>query len=326
MMHMTGNKSLSIWFLFTTIVSIFNICTIRIFAVNWPLYVVTANAVISLFGLILHMHLNGELAKNRLVKVLRALLLIDSACVFLMTGLSIFIMSSQYHNPLEPDMIVSSAGEIEAAMQETDKAVTVFEADDLYVFYPNYSDIEFVSGERPSKSEGSADLCIAAAFQATYNLRFVEDEVVGWHSINGRLERGKPEMNLGAFTYVEGNVRIWNVDEAEEAVKNVAASGGTGYQQFIVLYDGERGGHDSDEFRCYRVLAILNERACIIDSKTQMHYGDFISSLEKLGVRYALYCDMGSGWNYSWYRDENGRAVDIIGTPWPFSHNWLVFK
>ena len=95
---------------------------------------------------------------------------------------------------------------------------------------------------------------------------------------------------------------------------------------YAVLYDGERGGHDSDEFRCYRVLAILNERACIIDSKTQMHYGEFISALEKLGVRYALYCDMGSGWNYSWYRDENGRAVDIIGTPWPFSHNWLVFK
>ena len=59
---MTGNKRLSIWFLFTTIVSIFNICTIRIFAVNWPLYVVTANAVISLFGLILHMHMNEILA------------------------------------------------------------------------------------------------------------------------------------------------------------------------------------------------------------------------------------------------------------------------
>lgn len=59
---MTGNKRLSIWFLFTTVVSIFNMCTIRIFATNWPLYVVTANAVISLFGLILHMHMNEILA------------------------------------------------------------------------------------------------------------------------------------------------------------------------------------------------------------------------------------------------------------------------
>ena len=325
-MYMTGNKRLSIWFLFTTVVSIFNICTIRIFATNWPLYVVTANAVISLFGLILHMHMNEILAKSRLIKVLRVLLLIDSVCVFAMIGLSIFIMSSQYHNPLKPDRAVSSSEEIESAMKETDKAVAVFEAEDLYVFCPNYSNITFVSGERPSKSEEAIKLCVAAAFQATYNLRFEEDEVVGWHSINGRLERGKPEKNLGAFTYTDGKARIWNVDEAEDAIKNAAASGGTGYQQFIVLYDGEHGGHDSDEFRCYRVLAILNDRVCIIDSKTQMHYGEYISALEKLGVRYALYCDMGSGWNYSWYRDVDGKAIDIIGSPWPFSHNWLVFE
>ena len=38
MTHMTGNKRLSIWFLFTTVVSIYNICTIHIFATNWPLY------------------------------------------------------------------------------------------------------------------------------------------------------------------------------------------------------------------------------------------------------------------------------------------------
>lgn len=64
----------------------------------------------------------------------------------------------------------------------------------------------------------------------------------------------------------------------------------------------------------------------LIDSRTQMHYRDFITALENLGIREALYCDMGSGWNYSWYRNEEGKPVDIIGTPWPFSHNWLVFR
>ena len=57
-----------------------------------------------------------------------------------------------------------------------------------------------------------------------------------------------------------------------------------------------------------------------------VHYDDFILALQNLGVRDALYCDMGSGWNYSWYRGENGQPVDIIGIPWPFSHNWLVFR
>lgn len=323
---MTGSKRLSVWFLFTTVVSIFNICTIRIFVTNWPLYVVTVNAVLSLFGLILHLHMNERLAKNKLIKVLRILLLIDSVCVFVMIGLSIFIMNSQYHNPLKPDRSISSSEEIESAIKETDKAVAVFETEDLYVFCPDYSNITLVTGERPSKNEESIKLCVAAAFQETYHFRFGEDEIVGWHSINGRLERGKPEKNLGAFTYVDGKARIWNVKEAEDAIKEAAAAGGSGYQQFIVLYDGEHGGHDSDEFRCFRVLAILHDRVCIIDSKTQMHYGEFISALEKLGIRYALYCDMGSGWNYSWYRDADGKANDIIGSPWPFSHNWLVFE
>ena len=129
--------------------------------------------------------MNEILAKSRLIKVLRVLLLIDSVCVFAMIGLSIFIMSSQYHNPLKPDRAVSSSEEIESAMKETDKAVTVFEAEDLYVFCPNYSNITFVSGERPSKSEQSIKLCVAAAFQATYNLRF--EELPEWLCRSGKM-------------------------------------------------------------------------------------------------------------------------------------------
>ena len=50
---MAGNKNKATWFLFTTLLSIFNICTIRIFdGYNWPFYAVTVNAVFSLGGLI----------------------------------------------------------------------------------------------------------------------------------------------------------------------------------------------------------------------------------------------------------------------------------
>lgn len=125
---------------------------------------------------------------------------------------------------------------------------------------------------------------------------------------------------------MNGEPRIHGIEDAEQAVQDAAEHGGSGYQQFIVLHNGEQGGHDSNEFRCFRVLAILNGRAFIIDSRTQMHYRDFITALEDLGIREALYCDMGSGWNYSWYRNAEGKPVDIIGTPWPFSHNWLVFR
>ena len=324
---MAGNKRLAIWYFFTTLLSIFNICTIRIFdGYNWPFYAVTANAVFSLGGLVLHMHMNEALRKHLLVKAVRVLLLVNSVSVFLMLGLSLFILTSQYHNPQSPDRAVSSPAEVKQAMEESGKDMVLLETEDLYIYYADYSEISFVAGDRPSRDDGSILLCVAAAFQDKYQLDFNHSNIVGWHTSDGRLERGKPQERLGAFTYVDGTARIWNIDEAEEAVREAAANGGEGYQQFIVLYDGQRGGHDSNEFRCYRVLAILDGRACIIDSRTQMHYGEFIRALEELGVRDALYCDMGSGWNYSWYRNAEGQAVDIIGTPWPFSHNWLVFR
>ena len=324
---MTGNKKAATWFLFTTLLSIFNICTIRIFdGYNWPFYAVTANAILSLGGLAFHMHADKAARKLLVARVVRILLLLNSISVFVMLGFSLFILTSQYHNPQVPDKTVSSAAEVEAAMKEPGEHTLLLATDDLYIYCPNYSDIDYVAGDRPSKDDESIELCVAAAFQQSYQLDFKHSNIVGWHASDGQLERGTPKSRLGAFTYVNGIPRIWNIDDAEEAVQKAAAEGGSGYQQFVVLYDGQRGGHDSDEFRCFRVIALLNGEACVIDSRTQMHYSEFISALENLGVRDALYCDMGSGWNYSWYRNTEGKDVDIIGTPWPFSHNWLVFR
>jgi len=324
---MTGNKKAATWFLFTTLLSIFNICTIRIFdGYNWPFYAVTANAILSLGGLAFHMHADKAARKLLVARVVRILLLMNSISVFVMLGFSLFILTSQYHNPQVPDKTVSSAEEVVAAMREPGEHTLLLATDDLYIYCPNYSDIDYVAGDRPSKDDESIELCVAAAFQQSYQLDFKHSNIVGWHASDGLLEQGTPKSRLGAFTYVNGIPRIWNIDDAEEAVQKAAAEGGSGYQQFVVLYDGQRGGHDSDEFRCFRVIALLNGEACVIDSRTQMHYSEFISALENLGVRDALYCDMGSGWNYSWYRNTEGKDVDIIGTPWPFSHNWLVFR
>ena len=324
---MAKNKHMATWYFFTTLISIFSICTIRIFdGYNWPFYAVTANAILSLGGLVLHMHLNDELRKKLWMKAARFLLLLNSISVFLMLAFSLFILSSQYHNPQKPDLTVSSAAEIEQAMAESSQGMTLMATEDLYIYYANYSDIDYVAGDRPSRDDESILLCVAAAFQEDYQFDFRHSNIVGWHASDGQLERGTPKSRLGAFTYVNGEPRIHGIEDAEQAVQDAAEQGGSGYQQFIVLHNGERGGHDSNEFRCFRVLAILNGRACIIDSRTQMHYRDFITALEDLGIREALYCDMGSGWNYSWYRNAEGKPVDIIGTPWPFSHNWLVFR
>ena len=327
MRRMNRNRHRAIWYLFTTMLSIFNICTIRIFdGYNWPFYAVTVNALISLCGLIFHVHVDTRSGKYPVMIIARILLFLNSVSVFVMIGFSLFILSTQYHNSLTPDAVFSSAADMEQQLADSGKDVILLETDDLYIYYADYGDLDYVAGKRPSKEDQTIQMCMAAAFQSTYELGFRHDNIVGWHASDGELERGKPQDNLGAFTYVDGEARIWNTEEAEEAVKEAAARGGMGFQQFIVLCDGERGMHRSDEFRCYRVLAVMEGKACIIDSRTQVHYDEFIQSLENLGVQDALYCDMGSGWNYSWYRGEDAKPVNIIGIPWPFSHNWLVFR
>ena len=63
---MTKHTWKAVWFLFTTLLSIFSIVTIRIFdGFNWPFYAVTANAVISLAGLIFQLHADEGLRKKR---------------------------------------------------------------------------------------------------------------------------------------------------------------------------------------------------------------------------------------------------------------------
>lgn len=80
---MNRSKHRAIWYLFTTMLSIFSICTIRIFdGFNWPFWAVTVNAVISLFGLIFHVHIDERDQKRPPMLAARILLLLNSISVF----------------------------------------------------------------------------------------------------------------------------------------------------------------------------------------------------------------------------------------------------
>ena len=319
----------ALWFILCTLLSIFNICTIYIFdGFDWPFYAVAANTVVSLGGIAYHIHVDEDnFVRGRLYQTVASVLLtLNSLMVFPMLWLSVFTLSGEYHNALPVDATVSSAQEVGRTAEAADKDVVILQTDDLYVYCADYDRLSYATEVRPSRDDEDVILCVAAAFQSTYQLDFDENNIVGWHTSGGHLERGTPQDGLGAFTYVDGVARIWDVDEAEDAIREATDKGGFGYQSFIVLKDGERGGFDTHEFRCYRVLTVLDGRVRIIDSRTLMHFDEFVQALRDLGVTDAIYCDMGSGWNYSWYRGANERAQTIIGMPWPFSHNWLAFQ
>ena len=120
----------------------------ELFGLTGP-YAVTVNAVISLCGLIFHVHLNQRDQKRPLLIAVRILLLLNSISVFVMIGFSMFILNSQYHNPLRPDKVLSSPDEMEQLLAESGKDVLLLETDDLYIYYADYHALELAAGKRP---------------------------------------------------------------------------------------------------------------------------------------------------------------------------------
>ena len=155
---------------------------------------------------------------------------------------------------------MASAQQVWQTAESIDKDVVLLQTNDLYIYCTDYDHLSYATGERPSRNDDNILMCVAAAFQSTYQLRFHEDNIVGLHTSHGQLEQGAPQDDRGAFTYAHGVASIWDVGEAKAAIREAMNKEGFGYQSFIVLKDGNRGTFDTHEFRCYRVLTVPTER------------------------------------------------------------------
>ena len=101
-----------------------------------------------------------------------------------------------------------------------------------------------------------------------------------------------------------------------------------GFGQEMIIHQGKlretiRKDGNVNQFRA---LCEVDGKLCVIDCKMQMAFGTFKKQLIAYGVKEALYLDMGPGWNHSWYRDEDGNAVDIFPYQHPYCTNWVVFE
>lgn len=262
------------------------------------------------------------LPKKRIIGIfyriccLMSLAVIPSFC-FIFTALT-----SQYHARMDDAIWVSYDDRASILPKEE---TTIYQTDSLYIIFPQYSDVELVCGKRPKKSDKSITWCSGAAFQHELRLDFSQENVEGYHACSGEYY-DSPYIHdeCGAFVIYDGEYRF-EFDNPEEAIKEAAANGGSGFMQFGIIRDGEKI-YSFSRTRCYRTLAQLNGELCIIDSKEMMNFEDYIKELQKLDVTNALYMDMGAGWNYSWYRKNDGRAKVLFNLPVPWSHNWVVFK
>ena len=81
---------------------------------------------------------------------------------------------------------------------------------------------------------------------------------------------------------------------------------------------------------CYRALCERRGRLCLVESKGVVTFDDFLAQLQALGVTHALYLDMGSGWNYAWYRNADGQVRELfpaskVSPNYKYRTNWITF-
>ena len=203
----------------------------------------------------------------------------------------------------------------------------------LRIYYPNYSRIDLVCGEMPKKSEDSVILVCAAAYTVKCLDHFEHSNIIGNHVSGGKLYNGAP-MKLekgakacyrGAFSFYDDKPHFaydnWNVD-----FHKAAQRGGCGFAQDMMLHQGGIVNHwreDSSKNQ-FRALCLIDGKVAVADSKEVLPFRDFIQNLIRAGATEAIYLDMG-GWKHSWYRDGNGKAIDIYPSPTPYGTNWITF-
>lgn len=219
-----------------------------------------------------------------------------------------------------------------------DTMITAVEVDSsqegLTIYYPHMGGVSLVTKEMPDTSTINVIFCCAAAYTGERSNEFRHSNIAGDHVSDGMGKRYRGyrcPRNTGAFVYYKEKWKFLYKDYSAE-LDSAAKYSGMGFGQEMMIHHGSIVPHtrkDSDE-NLFRALCEINGRLGIADAKEFGTFGGFIDFLIKAGVTEALYLDMGTGWNHSWYKpeiDDNlmGKAIVIQPKKHSYCTNWLTF-
>ena len=211
------------------------------------------------------------------------------------------------------------------------KRVTVENHDSLTVYYPHFKKMDLVTGTMPGKGEENVIFVCAASFTGERLEEFKHSNIAGHHVSSGEFFTGyKCGPYNAVFTWsAKSGWHFFNYSHknSEPPLRTVAKEGGMGFCQSMLFHNGKRfkGCMKPERVNRYRALCEIGGKLCIVDCARNLPFGHFMDGLEKLGVRNAVYCDMGRGWNYSWYRRDDGSVKELFTTPGQYTTNWVAF-
>ena len=196
----------------------------------------------------------------------------------------------------------------------------------LIVLYPNYSFVDHVCGEMPSKTDSSVILVTAAAYTGECLKEFKHSNIAGDHVSGGVKYNGyKCDRNTGLFLFYNNSAKFCKSSATQE-LDLATKHGGAAFSQEFIMHNGEllKTYRKNNSKNCFRALCNHSDRLCIIESDTILLFGEFKNRLKEYGVTDAIYLDMGKGWNHAWYR-EKGEVVELHPKTHPYCTNWITF-
>ena len=206
--------------------------------------------------------------------------------------------------------------------------------DGLIVYYPQFSRIDLVCGTMPDQQDTNVVFCAEAAFTHELLDTFAHTNIDGDHVSGGKRYKGAEcKDNSGAFAWFDNTMWVFVNGEYDELLDSVAAAGGMGFGQAIIIHNGEsirplwRDNLGSNTVTHFRALCEKDGQLCIADSRNEVEYAKFVELLEDFEATHALYLDMGAGWNHSWWRDADGKIHEIhpIADKSRYCTNWITF-
>ena len=209
-------------------------------------------------------------------------------------------------------------------------STTVEETAYLYVYYPEYSRIDFVCGKAPKGTDKSVDFCCVAAYTGELLDKFSHTNIADNHISGGVLYRGyKCRANTGAFVWGKSGWRFMK----KASFPQKAGGWKAGFCQLLIVLDGVEqpiSASMKQKWNVYRALCEKDGRLCLVQTKKNVRFDQFIRCLKALRVKNAMYLDMGEGWNYAWYRDGKGALKELFSENkqsfyYRYRTNWITF-
>ncbi len=182
---------------------------------------------------------------------------------------------------------------------------------------------------RPSPMRADIQLCIPAAFTTPHH------QIDGIFISNGAIgNENAVNKDLGGAIIIEnGKCRLFSLDKGaalnEEVLRGVQQAQGSLFQQFLIVHECKPASFkDTRKFQRRAICETSKGTFGIVESDRPISFATFNDDLVALGIKEALYADMGA-WGEGWYRNATTDKIIKIGLDRSLTNkqsNWLLLK